>query len=106
MWCRGENIDMTESDRRADHGLSVRFIICTLQHIYHDGKCEKYRIYEGHQLSVENSCWQTKRKDMGGKIILKCILNNWDGRYGLDSSYSQHGLAITSCGDSNYILTR
>jgi hypothetical protein len=39
-----------------------------------------------------------------GKIILIWIFNNWVGRYGLDSSYSQQGLAVSSCGDSNYIL--
>jgi hypothetical protein len=42
---------------------------------------------------------------VSGKILWKWILDNCVRRYGLDSSYSQQGLAVSSCGE-NYILTR
>ncbi len=88
------------------HGVSVRFITCTLHHIQQDGKSGKCSIHEGHtDISIKFMLEDLKKRE-GREDNIKIYLEQWDGRYGLDSSYSQQGLAITSCGNSNYIVTR
>ena len=48
VWCSAEHWYMTGSDRGQTYKLTVRFTICTLHHIYHDGMCGKCSIHGMH----------------------------------------------------------